>query len=92
MADTQHSRDLVNARQLYVSVSRARDEVVLFTDDRAALEQAVSRTVSHTTALEAVAQGHGESRAAGGVEHDGPARAADRGLAVERGKSVGFER
>ncbi len=89
MADTQQSRDLLNSRQLYVSVSRARDEVVLFTDDRAALEQAVSRDVSHTTALEAVAHGLVESRAVSGVEHDGPAQGTDRDLASERGGAVG---
>jgi len=92
MADTQQSRDLLNSRQLYVSVSRARDEVLLFTDDHAALEQAVSRDVSHTTALEALAQGLGESRAAGEVEHDGSERTPDHGLVVEPGGAVGLER
>lgn len=84
MADTQQSRDLVNARQLYVSVSRARDEVVLFTDDHAALQQAVGRDVGHMTALEAVGPGLGESRALSGVDHHGPACAGDRDLAIEQ--------
>ena len=92
MADTRQSRDLLNSRQLYVSVSRARDEVVLFTDDHAALEWAVSRDIGHTTALEALGQGLGESRAAGGVKHDGREHTADRGPAIERGGAVGWER
>jgi ATP-dependent exoDNAse (exonuclease V) alpha subunit len=50
--DTSHSEELVNRRQFYVSVSRAVDDVRVYTDDRLALSRAVSREQGRESALE----------------------------------------
>jgi ATP-dependent exoDNAse (exonuclease V) alpha subunit len=42
---------LVNRRLAYVAVSRARDDVQIYTDDKSRLGDALSRDVSHTSAL-----------------------------------------
>ena len=50
--DTQLSRELVNRKQFYVSISRARTSISIYTDDRHSLSQAVSRTREKSLALE----------------------------------------
>ena len=50
--DTARSVELVNRKQFYVSISRARHGVTVYTDDRAALRHAVGRTREKSTALE----------------------------------------
>jgi ATP-dependent exoDNAse (exonuclease V) alpha subunit len=50
--DTRLSPELVNRKQFYVSISRARDAPMIFTDDRAQLGRAVSRTREKSLALE----------------------------------------
>jgi conjugative relaxase-like TrwC/TraI family protein len=52
--DTERSATLVNQKQLYVSISRARHDAQIYTNDKEALEKAVSRDVQKSTALEAV--------------------------------------
>src|SRR5206468_5866352 len=49
--DTSHSEDLDNRRQFYVSVSRAVEDVRVYTDDRSALARAVSREQGRENAL-----------------------------------------
>jgi ATP-dependent exoDNAse (exonuclease V) alpha subunit len=52
--DTNRSPDLVNRKQFYVSISRARHAVSLYTDDRARLDLAVGRNREKSLALEHV--------------------------------------
>ena len=57
------SAALVNQKQLYVSVSRARGDAHVFTNDQEALAQTVTRDVRTSTALEAVRASGVEARA-----------------------------
>ena len=50
--DTARSAELVNRKQFYVSISRARHGVTIYTDDSAALRHAVGRTREKSIALE----------------------------------------
>ena len=50
--DTRRSAELVNRKQFYVSISRARHAATIYTDDRSALQRAVSRTREKSIALE----------------------------------------
>ena len=50
--DTLRSVELVNRKQFYVSISRARDGVTIYTDDREALRHAVNRNREKSVALE----------------------------------------
>lgn len=50
--DTTRSAQLVNHKQFYVSISRARHAVSIYTDDRDRLRQTVSRNREKSTALE----------------------------------------
>ena len=50
--DTLRSVELVNRKQFYVSISRARDGVTIYTDDREALRYAVNRNREKSVALE----------------------------------------
>ncbi len=50
--DTLRSAELVNRKQFYVSISRARLAATIYTDDRSALQHAVSRTREKSIALE----------------------------------------
>ena len=50
--DTTRSAQLVNRKQFYVSISRARYAVSIYTDDRERLRQTVSRNREKSTALE----------------------------------------
>ena len=50
--DTARSAELVNRKQFYVSISRARHAVTIYTDDSSALRHAVGRTREKSIALE----------------------------------------
>jgi len=50
--DTMRSIELVNRKQFYVSISRARHDVSVYTDDREALRRAVDRNREKFVALE----------------------------------------
>ena len=50
--DTARSAELVNRKQFYVSISRARHRITVYTDDSAALRHAVGRTREKSIALE----------------------------------------
>ena len=52
--DTTRSAQLLNRKQFYVSISRARYAVSIYTDDRDRLRQTVSRNREKSTALEAL--------------------------------------
>jgi conjugative relaxase-like TrwC/TraI family protein len=52
--DTARSAELVNRKQFYVSISRARRTATIYTDDRAALQHAVGRTREKSIALERI--------------------------------------
>jgi hypothetical protein len=70
--DTERSRELVNRQQFYVSISRARTDAQVFTNDREGLALAVQRDVQKATALDAVRESQGnlaQLRGQGG-EHD----------------------
>jgi hypothetical protein len=54
--DTEQSVALVNQQQFYVSMSRARQDVRIFTNKQDELAQAVSRSWPKATALDAVTQ------------------------------------
>jgi conjugative relaxase-like TrwC/TraI family protein len=64
---------LVNRRLAYVAVSRGRDDVQIYTDDKSRLGDALSRDVSHTSAL---------SRDEAGLSA-GPSRAPTRGNSLD---------
>jgi len=67
-ADTElGAKDLLNHRMAYVSVSRGQWDAQIFTNDRDKLVQALSRDVSHKSALQP------EQAIAGGVQKIGPA-------------------
>ncbi len=50
--DTARSAELVNRKQFYVSISRARHGITVYTDDSTALRHAVGRTREKSIALE----------------------------------------
>jgi len=50
--DTMRSAELVNRKQFYVSISRARHSMTLYTDDRPRLDLAVGRNREKSLALE----------------------------------------
>lgn len=54
--ETEKGQQLVNNRTAYVSVSRGRFDAQIFTNDKAGLARELSREVSHSTALDGVAQ------------------------------------
>jgi ATP-dependent exoDNAse (exonuclease V) alpha subunit len=53
--DTMRSAELVNRKQFYVSISRARHAISVYTDDRERLRQVVNRSREKSTALEKTA-------------------------------------
>jgi ATP-dependent exoDNAse (exonuclease V) alpha subunit len=50
--DTMRSAELVNRKQFYVSISRARHGISVYTDDGERLRQVVNRSREKSTALE----------------------------------------
>jgi ATP-dependent exoDNAse (exonuclease V) alpha subunit len=50
--DTARSAELVNRKHFYVSISRARHGVTVYTDDHSTLRHAVGRTREKSIALE----------------------------------------
>jgi ATP-dependent exoDNAse (exonuclease V) alpha subunit len=52
--DTMRSAELVNRKQFYVSISRARYGISVYTDDRERLSQVVNRSREKSTALERI--------------------------------------
>jgi ATP-dependent exoDNAse (exonuclease V) alpha subunit len=67
--DTERSAQLVNRQQFYVSISRARIDVQVVTNNAGRLPAVVAREVGKTTAMEAMqgqqrAQGHASERKA----------------------------
>ena len=50
--DTDHSPELINRKQFYVSISRARSRVTIYTNDRMRLGFAVNRNREKSMALE----------------------------------------
>ena len=52
--ETLRSIELVNRKQFYVSISRARDAATIYTDDREALHRAVNRNREKSVAMEHV--------------------------------------
>ena len=54
VVDTEHSRELVNRQQFYVSISRARFEARVYTSSKSDLAAAVSRDAGKSSALDLV--------------------------------------
>jgi ATP-dependent exoDNAse (exonuclease V) alpha subunit len=52
--DTRRSAELVNRKQFYVSISRARHGISVYTDDRERLRQVVNRSREKSMALEQI--------------------------------------
>ncbi|MBF6558759.1 MAG: relaxase domain-containing protein [Candidatus Binataceae bacterium] len=52
--DTMRSAELVNRKQFYVSISRARHGISVYADDRERLRQVVNRSREKSTALEQI--------------------------------------
>ena len=50
--DTRLSAELVNRKQFYVSISRARKAVAIYTNDRSQLPRALNRSREKSMALE----------------------------------------
>ena len=76
VVDTAHSRELVNKKQFYVSISRARLESRVYTDSREDLAAAVSRDAEKSSAL-ALVRGHGKPK--GQEVEDGRERVSGEG-------------
>lgn len=55
-ADTKESAVLLNQRMIYVALSRARDEALIYTNSRDELGAALDREADKQVALEAVQQ------------------------------------
>ena len=92
--DTEVAHEnLVNSRLAYVSVSRARDDAQIFTNDAASLSDAFSREVSKASALE-LETGSGVERneKQANVEQDAPHESARSQMEREQaeGHSTGF--
>lgn len=92
--DTERSAALVNQQQFYVSISRARESAVVFTDSRRDLVRAVSRQAETVSALDYVGtSANGKERGDGSRPE--PGREAGRGdasrLAGADGRSRGQE-
>jgi len=67
--DTEAAHEnLVNARLGYVSVSRARDDAQIYTNDAASLSEALSREVSKPSALDAEANTDANQSRQHGIE------------------------
>jgi len=73
--DTEHSRELVNREQFYVSVSRAKQDAVVYTDNRKELTAAVERESGKSSAVDLVGKVRDEELRSGHGRGDG---AADR--------------
>jgi ATP-dependent exoDNAse (exonuclease V) alpha subunit len=56
--DSQLSAELVNRKQFYVSISRTRNSLAIYTDDQNQLARAVSRSREKSTALERLLPGN----------------------------------
>lgn len=92
--DTARSARLVNRRQFYVSISRARHDARIYTDDATALARAVGREQLKPTALEhlSVAQ-QANSRTYKPIEIEDPAatrlrRSVRQEQKIERGRGI----
>ena len=55
-SDSRRGADLVNERQFYVSISRARTDARIYTDSIQGLRRAVARTQEKELALDVVQQ------------------------------------
>jgi ATP-dependent exoDNAse (exonuclease V) alpha subunit len=76
--DTQLSAELVNRKQFYVSISRARNSLAIYTDDGSQLPRAVSRSREKSTAIE-----HSfNPRQAFAIVPDGPRASISRGRSI----------
>ena len=54
--DTARSPELVNRRQFYVSLSRARHDAAIYTDDRLELPRVISREQEKSIAIDALSR------------------------------------
>lgn len=90
--DAAHE-NLVNARLAYVSISRARDDAQIFTNDAARLSDAFSREVSKASALDLEStSGANRCQEHTNEEQHGPRESADSQVEREQahGHSSGF--
>ena len=92
--DTEAAHEnLVNSRLAYVSVSRARDDAQIYTNDATSLSEAFGREVSKASALE-LETGSGANRGEehANEEHHAPHESADSQVEreLEQGHSMGF--
>ncbi len=76
--DTRLSPELVNRKQFYVSISRARNSISIYTDDRQSLSHAVNRSREKSVAL-----GHSPA-----VPHRGFAVLPEQHRSISRGHGL----
>jgi conjugative relaxase-like TrwC/TraI family protein len=70
--DSEHAhKGLINHRMAYVSVSRARYDAQIFTNDAESLGRELSRDVSHSSALQQDQQQHSAEQASGMAQSAG---------------------
>lgn len=95
--DTERSAALVNQQQFYVSISRARDEALVFTSSRKDLARAVGRSAEKVSALDFVPNtlSTGKEASHGSGSQPGTNRRKGRGWGLDRAEprvSAGSER
>jgi hypothetical protein len=99
--NTEHSRELVNREQLYVSVSRARQDAVVYTNDRKELTAAVDREAGKSSAVDLIGKVRDEGQGSGlraehergrAAEREGNAHGTADGRATTAGRSSTDER
>jgi hypothetical protein len=92
--DTEAAHEnLINTRLAYVSISRARDDAQIFTNDAARLGEAFSREVSKASALELeTSSGANRGEKHANEEHRAPHESAHSQVEREQGQGhgVGF--
>jgi ATP-dependent exoDNAse (exonuclease V) alpha subunit len=81
--DSEHAhKGLINSRMAYVAVSRARNDVQIYTNDAESLGQELSRDVSHSSALEREPLSKMKCERSTGSEHE-------QGMANAHGAGIG---
>jgi hypothetical protein len=86
-ADTELGEQLVNERMAYVSVSRARYDAHIYTNDEAELAHDLSREATHSTAIDAEQEGPEHST---GIPEHQPSEASNA-QSMSEGQGVSIE-
>ena len=87
--DTEKSKELVNTRMAYVSVSRARHDAHIYTNDKDKLAERLGREMSHSTAVQAKAPEHQAEQGKTNGQEQKPGRDQEQAQQSERGHGQG---